>query len=428
MNNPHDNTSADDVIQELEELIGDNTPPISNVTVDPEEDFSDDDLMFKAGHRTHRDTIEPEEHAVPEILLAPRKSRKQHKKRLPLAAKIGIGVAIGVVALLLIAVTVFFILYHQGRGELLDTPDMLLTLPDVLVESNTAEQSDDGRTVTYKGERYRFNEDRTNILCLGMDKRDLGLDYDTVGTAGQADTIVLLSIDTSTGQINALSISRDAIVDIDLHAEDGSFVGVEPKQICLAYAYGDGYHESCKNMSKAVSRLLYGIPVNTYFTINLSAIPTLNDAVGGVEVTLLKDFKTSDGYYHSKGETVVLNGRDAERYVRERDTEQLDSNNARMERQKQYIGNFFNKALSATAENLQVPLDLFNTVSADSVTNLSPSKITFLATTLVQHRRGMTFHSAPGTVVEGADGKAEFHVDDEALYELILQLFFTKVE
>ncbi len=427
-NRPDDPSTTDDVIRELEELIEGDSPtpkrPVEKETTE-KHDLTSDDLKFVPGQRTPRGSITTVS-TPPDLLLTPKKHRRK-KKKMPLAAKIAIGVGLGLLALILILLVTFVILYNIGRGEMLETPELLLTLPDVLVESNIATQSEDGRTVTYKGETYRFNENRTNILCLGMDKTDLGLEYGAVGTAGQADTVVVLSVDTVTGQLDALTISRDTLVDIDLYAEDGSFVGVDRTQLCLAYAYGDGYHKSCENMSKSVSRLLYGIPINTYFTINLSAIPTLNDAVGGVEVTLLKDFRTFEGRQYYKGDTITLYGRNAERYVRDRDTEQLASNNDRMERQKQYISNFFNKALTATANNLQVPLDLFNAVAADSVTNLSPSKITFLATTLVQHRRGITFHTAPGTVVEGADGKAEYIVDNEALYELILKLFFTKV-
>lgn len=431
-NRPNESARKDDVLRELDELL-ESRPEDAPEPVEPAEppekkqDLSPEDLKLAAGHRAHRDSIALPADTAPSVLFNAKTRHRKRKKRLPTAAKIALGVLAVLLALILIAVAAYFILYYQGRGEMMDTPELLLTLPDVLVESNTAVQSEDGRTVTYKGETYRFNENRTNILCLGMDKEDLGLDYGAVGTAGQADTIVVLSVDTATGQLDALTVSRDSMVDINLHAEDGSFYGVENKQICLAYAYGDGFHGSCENMVTSVSRLLYGVPINTYFTINLSAIPTLNDAVGGVEVTLLKDFRRSSGYWCSEGETITLYGEEADRYVRDRNTSELDSNNARMERQKQYIRNFFNQALAATAENLQVPLDLFNTVAGDSVTNLSPSKITFLATTLVQHHSEISFHTVPGTVTEGADGKAEYHVDDEALYELILKIFFVKV-
>ena len=54
----------------------------------------------------------------------------------------------------------------------------------------------------------------------------------------------------------------------------------------LAYAYGNGKDTSCQYMVDAVSRLFYGIPVNGYAAFNMETIAALNDAVGGVTVTI----------------------------------------------------------------------------------------------------------------------------------------------
>lgn len=443
-NRPNESSPKTDTFSdEIDAILADHATEESH-------DFSAEDLHLQAGKRTHRDYISDgrddmtdpllvpgkrsprgeitDEHGDAEPVLvpapAPEHAGKKNKKKMKLWKKILLGILLTLLLLILGLVIAYFVLYNQGRGEMLSTEDMVLTLPDVLIEAPDTVQSEDGRTVTYKGETYRFNENRANILCLGMDKYDMGGSY---GTAGQADAVVLLSIDTVTGDTDALAISRDTIVDINLYAEDGTYYGVENTQLCLAYAYGDGFESSCENMITSVTRILYGIPINTYFTINLGAIPTLNDAVGGVDVTLLNDFRRTSGVWCYKGSAITLNGEEARRYIRSRDTDLLDSNNDRMERQRQYIASFFNKALAATSQNLQVPIDLFNAVSSDTVTNINPSKITFLATTLVQHHSSIQFHSVPGQVVEGEDGYAEFHVDEEALYELVLDLFFTKV-
>lgn len=395
-------------------------------------DLSPTDLKFTpeqgTRERRHRIVFNNKEAVEPTLLIAESdRSHRSHKsRRQKRVRRILLAVLCVFLCLILVTVTTAVILLEQGRSELLAS-DVELQIPDNIVQNPQIEILDNGRTITHNGETYIFNENRTNILCIGMDKQEMGLENNLVGTAGQADVLVLVSLDTVTGKMDALTISRDTMVDINLYAADGSFHGVERSQICLAYAYGDGYETSCENVVRSASRLLYGIPINTYVAVDLSVIPTLNDAVGGVNVTLLKDFKRTNGTVCAKGENITLRGEEAERYVRDRDTALLDSNNERMERQKQYVSSFFEAAMTATKNDLQVPLELYNAVSDDCVTTLSPQKISFLASTLVQHDSNLAFFNVKGDVVEGDDGYAEYIVDDDALYEQILQIFYTKV-
>ena len=44
-----------------------------------------------------------------------------------------------------------------------------------------------------------------------------------------------------------------------------------------------GGEAGCENVCDAVSSLLFGIPINAYFALDIRALKTLTDAVGGVE-------------------------------------------------------------------------------------------------------------------------------------------------
>ena len=79
------------------------------------------------------------------------------------------------------------------------------------------------------------------------------------------------------------------MVDVNVCDSAGKFLGTERLQICLAHAYGDGAESSSENLKLSVSRLLFGIPINAYFTLDLDAISILNDAVGGVTVDVIDD-------------------------------------------------------------------------------------------------------------------------------------------
>ncbi len=407
------------------------------------EDLLPHDLKLTPGPRQPRHIIENQTNTPPTLILEPKprkihhtprtakKADKIEKTKQPLTTKqkvlrVLLIVALVLVAILLIATGTFFVMRHLGKNELLDTDDMVLSAPQQLLDDDAVKITDNGRTVVYNGETYVFNEDRANILCIGTDKETLGNENGVVGTGGQADAIFILSFDTKTGDLDALAIPRDTLADIDVYNTDGKFTGVEHTQICLSFAYGDGKESSCENTVKSVERLLYGIPVNTYFAIDLSAIEILNDAVGGVEVTLPADFKRDDGSIAKAGQTIVLQGTEAERFVRERDIEQLDSNLTRMERQKIFLSSFFKTALSATVKDPGVPLALLDQVPDNSVTNLNASRITYLASTLVAHHGPLEFASVKGEVVKGEDGYAEYIHDEVALYEQILSIFYNK--
>jgi len=400
------------------------------------DDLTADDLRLQTETpHEHRDFIDTENSQTPPALLAPQPRRhcsgrpqKPKKKRTTKQKVLFVLliVLLVIVGLLLVAVGTLVVLYHIGRAEMLPSDDVVLTAPQEVLQKPGVTVSDNGRLVTYNGKKYRFNTNRTNILCIGKDNKKTG-EVSDIGEHGQADTIILLSIDTETGKMDALPISRDTITDVELYREDGSYHGMEKTQLCLSFAYGAEDAPSCENVVEAVTRLLYGIPVNTYFCIDLGAIPLLNDAVGGVTVNALSDFPNRHGELIKKGTTITLYGTDAEYYVRFRDTDLLDSNNDRMARQKQYLDAFFNTTMAATKKDLNVPLALFDKASANSTTTLNPSRITFLTTTLVNHNSTLGFHSIKGEIVEGDDGFAEFIVDETALYETILDIFYTQV-
>ena len=337
-------------------------------------------------------------------------------------------IGLGLLLLILLLVMGFLAMEVMGRRAMRGKTDetVEVTAPeeeDVVLEEN-------GERITYKGETYRFNENITSILCMGVDKSDIGEEDVTIGTAGQADMLMLAILDTESGDVKLWNISRDAMTDVDIYNVDGEYVRTENLQACLAFAYGDGSHGSCENMVRSVSRLLYGMPIQSYAVLDMAAIVPLNDAVGGVEVTIREGDILPARF--KPGTTVLLKGKDVESYVRSRTKdipgEPIDTNNNRMARQKQYMTNFLYKALQMTKEDLTTPVKLFNIAKEDEhlISNMNMSRITYLATVFSKvNFTEDSFRTIPGEVVAG-EVHAEFHVDDTALYEMILDAFYVK--
>lgn len=326
-------------------------------------------------------------------------------------------------ALLLIAIIAFFALRYAGIVRLTDYENLDMTAP--VIENAQVSVTNKGHTVTYNGKEYAFNEDMTSILCIGVDRYELGVDS---GTGGQADAIYMIALDTVTGKTKIIAIPRDIVTDIGIYSPQGEYLRTEKQQLCLAYAYGDGKKTSCLNTTTAVSRLFYQLPINSYYAINASAIAELNDAVGGVTVTMTDStFYDINHVRHFEGETITLYGQNAHYYVRQREVAHLDSSTTRMNHQINYLKAFTSKTLQMTKEDITTPIALYNIIAENSETNLTPATITAFATTVVSSGiSNIDFVTVPGELISGGT-YAEYVVDEAGLYELILDTYYTPV-
>ncbi len=328
-----------------------------------------------------------------------------------------------ILALLLVAVIAFFALRYAGIVKLTDYNNLDMTAP--VIENVNVAVENNGQTVVYKDKKYAFNTNMTSILCIGVDKEELGVEE---GTGGQADAIYMIALDTATGKTTVIAVPRDIVTDIGIYSPEGEYLRTEKHQLCLAYAYGDGRKTSCLNTTTAVSRLFYQLPINSYYAINTSAVPELNDAVGGVTVTMIDDsFHDTNLKKHYKGEVITLDGQNAMKYVRQREVAYLSSSTDRLNRQVNYLKAFTSTALNMTKKDLTTPVTLFNIVAENSETNLTPSTITAFATSVITNGISeLDFVTVPGELVSGGT-YAEYIVDEEALYELILDTYYTPV-
>ena len=245
------------------------------------------------------------------------------------------------------------------------------------------------------------------------------------GESGQADSIFLAVLDPANNKLSVIAVSRDTMTEIATYDAKGNYIGDSLNHLGLEYAFGDGKETSCQYMVDAVSKLFYGIPINGYVAFNMSTISQLNDAVGGVTVTVPEDENISKEL--QAGETVTLKGDMAESFVRYRDNEAVGSNNQRIERQKQFLINFFAKAVEAVQADVTLPVTLYQDFSKEMVTNVGLDNAVYLITEATR----MKFGEDSLMVLQGETkaGKSydEVYVDEDALYELILKTFYTEV-
>ena len=311
------------------------------------------------------------------------------------------------------------------HGEMMVENEMTELLNAMSEEENGPHELEEGQ-ILVDGKVYEYNQELITFLCMGIDSHS-GISRTKVpGKAGQADALVLAVINPVTEEIQIINVNRDSITDIEIYDTAGVYMGKERGQITLQYAYGDGREKSCELMEQAVSKLFYGIPIHGYAALDILAIANLNDAVGGVEVTVDEDVAVYMPEW-KVGSKVVLQGEEALYYVRHRaaETQELGTNLRRIERQKEFMTAFVQKLKEKTKGNITFPLSLYDDVKKNIVTSISVEEMTYLANMALNYKfslsnmRGMT-----GDLVMGEDSE-EFHVNDADLKQMVIDVFYT---
>lgn len=379
--------------------------------------------MVSKKKRDERANREKQELLNPESL----ERRKKKRKR-----KIVWGTLLGILLCGAIIFASFEIMRAVGKSSLYSkveaaAPDMEpITTKEALTEEEE-EKWQEG-WVKYQGRIYAYNEDIMTFLFMGIDKNS-EVEKVAEGTeGGQADALFLAVMNPRDKTIKIIGINRNTMTDVDIYNSEGAYVTTEKAQIAVQHGFGNGVEESCEYQRKAVSKLFYGLPIHGYAAIQMSAIPTINDAVGGVDVTVLEDLSIKDKTL-LKGANVHLMGKSAFWYVKYRDTNTFGSADMRLERQKQYLTSFIDAAKRAAKENISVAADLYQAIMPMMVTDVSLEEAAYLAPVLLDYRFGGEegFYMLEGETVMG-EVFEEFYVNEDALYEMILDIFYEPVE
>lgn len=283
----------------------------------------------------------------------------------------------------------------------------------------SGEKWDEG-TVMYDGKLYKYNENLQNYLFMGIDNDDIVKPAPDGISGGQSDAMFLLVLDEDKRDAKVVAINRNTMVPVDVYNENGDFLLQMELQICLQHGYGDGMKLSCIRATEAVDRLFRGVPITGYMSLNVGGIPAVNDAVGGVEITPIETVKRGDVIV-KKGEPVTLSGEQAYAYLRTRDTDKFGSADDRLERQKQYIPAFINKLLAEPSLANKV----YEAGKDYIVASIDLPK-------LIKSSQDMTFTDDQIYTIEGnteeKDNFEQYHIDEDAMIRLILDVFYDEVQ
>lgn len=319
-------------------------------------------------------------------------------------------IAIGIVAFLILVV-----------GMLL-----LFNLMDASRSTNTKPGQPENYSAIYiDGSPYKLKPNIETIMFMGTDKYDNEeIENNSFRNDMQNDFNFLIVVDNDSEKITPILINRDTMTDIQTYSVSGKKSGMAYEQLALAHTYGTGSSDSCINVIEAVSNLLYDVNIDHYAAISLDAIPILNDAVGGVELTLLDDLTAVDSSM-LEGTQMKLSGKQAQYYVRTRYGLSDSTNENRMERQKQYISEWVKSATKLLENDSSFAEDTIIKINEYLTTDMSASSLSKLSEKISKYEQEPIIELTGTTSV--VDNHVRFEPDDSAIREIVIDNFYSPV-
>ena len=309
----------------------------------------------------------------------------------------------------------FFLLHSQKEQSRLH-----------VTAGNSVDMKGGYRTITWKDKEYQYNSLITTILYAGLDSTDPLKASETYSNKARADSVSVVILDKKKKKMSILALNRDTMTEIRRYTRTGEDMGTYVSHLGYAYSYGDGGEVSCEDLKEAVEKLL-GISIDEYAVTNQSSITSINDLVGGVTVTVPNDDLAAMYPELKKGAVVTLDDSNVKDFLQHRDTAADFSNEGRIERQQAYVTAYVDllkNRLASEPDQLWQEIGQMNDYLQTSITK---NKYLSLARLLEK----VSFTDADYYRPTGKDSAGELHdefyVDEDALRQLVIDLFYEEV-
>lgn len=228
-----------------------------------------------------------------------------------------------------------------------------------------------------------FMKNRVNILVLGIDESTERESWGSFRT----DTMILISIDFDTLNVDMISVPRDSYVKLYNHKGEAVFTGelvsldggitytegLKYAKINSAFPAGGGAKKhGFEYAMNTVSHLLGSIPVNYYVGFNMNVVKEVVNAMGGVDYNVDINVEMNGRYLYPGMQH--MNGQAVLDYCRMR---KGSSDIARVDRQQRMLMAIFEQ-LKSTGQIANIP-SIYTAVQQNIKTNLSFTQISSLA-------------------------------------------------
>lgn len=284
--------------------------------------------------------------------------------------------------------------------------------PDYLLQADWIDE---------EGNAYRYRHEVLTLLVMGVDYMKDRSHWTAAmhSNGGNTDVLALVILETGAKQMSVLYIPRDTMTNVLAVDAKGNYKETLFTNITTAHSYGDGGALSCELSAEAVSNLCYGIPIDRYIALDYDGIGTLNQALGGLELTLDQDYPSIDRSFKS-GKTVRLNNRQLRALIQYRDKQELDGAYKRGLRDLTLVAMaVYRQAVELVKEDPGAVLGLYGQMEPYLTTNLSLDEVSYLAQAVMEIGfTEQTVVTMPGSTLKG-EVFAEFYPDEDWLHDFI---------
>ena len=369
------------------------------------------------------------------------KTRKRKKNKI---GRIAVAVLSAVLILVLSVGLAVVILYKSGEMELKAAAST--TAP--VIERSAQETQQQKKAlesivqwqddwVAYEGKVYEYNENTINILLLGIDQsgRLSGETDLSDWSAGQADTIFLVSLNQGQKSVSIIGIPRNSMVSVDIYNEEKECIDTIYNQICLQYGYAGGGELGLMKMKDCVSELMYQLPIHGVCAISFNAISIMTDMLDGIEVTIPDDMTELNASY-SQGARVTLTDKNVVNYLRYRNYNQLGSPTTRLTRQKDFMQATISKGIAKLKSNPMFVSDVYQAIVPYMNTDITLDRAVYLGAEAIDYRiTADSFYQLTGedkqvdftTKTGSQDFYDDYYLDDDALQKMVMEVFYHEV-
>ena len=286
----------------------------------------------------------------------------------------------------------------------------------------------DENTLLIDGDTFGFDHRLETFLFVGTDASGgQQMADDKMKRQPMADFILLMVLDHTRNTIGYLQLDRNTIVRIPMLDEEGKFSTYRNMQLCTAHWFGGTQEMAAENLVKTVRNYLGELEnIDGYYIISMDDIQKLNNAVGGVDITLEEDLTDADPAF-TKGATVHLTDEQAERYIRARMNVSDGTNASRMNRQRSYMTGLFSSVRQKCEKDPQFALSLWDTLHSAAFTNMNGNDFSRIAQKLIKGE-DLGIRTVEGEVKIGyllGDGEPheEFYPSMDSLKAQLIDLF-----
>ena len=244
-----------------------------------------------------------------------------------------------------------------------------------------------------------------NFLLLGRDD-----------AAKLCDVIILASINVDNGDVNIMQIPRDTYFECN---------GASYKRINGVYnSLG-----SASDVSNMLSSTL-GIKIDYYLSLDLKAVESIIDDIGGIEMDIPFDMDYDDPdqglSIHLKAGKEKLDGKSAIEFLRYR-AGYITGDLGRIDAQKIFL-NAFAKKMSEIRDPFAL-YNVFKMICERSENNLKISEIVSIGLKCAKLKDGTVFYmTAPGEAIQSQNSGAWYYILSEPSMSEILDARFDSKE